>query len=870
MSSRDLLSLLRTTFGFPGFRVNQQAVCEASAAGSDVLLVMPTGAGKSLCYQLPALARGGTALVISPLIALMDDQAGKLSALGLRVGRIHSGLEREQSRQVCREYLDGKLQFLFIAPERLKVPGFVEMLRKGRLALIAVDEAHCISQWGHDFRPDYRNLARHIETLRPVPVIALTATATPQVQKDIVSELRLQEAKLFIHGFRRTNLAVEVVEVSKPRRKEMMRKLLAGAGSRPAIVYAPSRKDAEELAMQLNEDFPASAYHAGLPAGTREAVQQKFLTGKLQVVVATVAFGMGIDKADVRTVVHAAMPASVESYYQEIGRAGRDGLPSRAVMLYSFQDRRMHDFFLERDYPPADTLSRIAAKLNGQPVHADDLRIALKLDMETFAPALDKLLAQGAAEIDMAGNVMAMGNQRHGWRAGYEAQVNFRRGQIDAMMRFAGGAECRMAALIRHFGDRSDGAKVCGLCDFCAPGGAVAQPFREPTAAEEREMRRVLRELSNVGSRSTGKLYTELYPKGDLDRKEMDALLDALSRAGYVGIESATFTNPEGRDIPYRKAAITAEGREVEEGAPLLHVQLRDAEMANAGRPGRDRERKPQNDEHPSRRATQRTKDLADRRADDEMQPLSHAQKQLEAALKAWRLATCRELEVKAFQILSDRMLRFILLESPSTVKDLEGVTGLQSATIKRWGKEICVVLNEPEIALRKYAESGSLKERKGSVRSSTGKSGDTLRSGVSDVRGISSSYLSKADSPKIAAPTVALDTSTPERNAEAEVRPPTLEYALKVWRMREAARLKVAPFVLLLDGTIRNIVEAVPGTPAALGKVRGMTAEVTAEFGVAICAVVRQHASQEAGSVQSMRTSARVMQWPETAAKPT
>ncbi|MGI4852756.1 MAG: DEAD/DEAH box helicase, partial [Janthinobacterium lividum] len=187
----DLKELLLKTFGFPDFRSSQRAVCEAAVAGRDVLLVMPTGAGKSLCYQLPALARTGTALVISPLIALMDDQAQKLSSLGLSVGRIHSGLDREHSRQVCRDYLDGKLQFLFIAPERFRVPGFGAMLAKRPLSLIAIDEAHCISQWGHDFRPDYRNLAAHLQALRPAPVLALTATATPQVQRDIVSELAL-------------------------------------------------------------------------------------------------------------------------------------------------------------------------------------------------------------------------------------------------------------------------------------------------------------------------------------------------------------------------------------------------------------------------------------------------------------------------------------------------------------------------------------------------------------------------------------------------------------------------------------------------------------------------------------------------------
>src|ERR1700678_1185376 len=245
----DLTSLLHTTFGFPAFRANQEAVCRAATEGRDVLLVMPTGAGKSLCYPLPAIARqaageAGAALVISPLIALMDDQAAKLTAAGLKVARIHSGLSRDHARQACRDYLDGTLQFLFIAPERMRVPNFPEMLARKKPSLIAIDEAHCISAWGHDFRPDYRTLGDFLPALRPAPVIALTATATPTVQKDIIPQLKLTQPELFIHGFRRHNLAIAGVELSKPRRREFTANLLKEKSNRPAIVYAPSRKAA--------------------------------------------------------------------------------------------------------------------------------------------------------------------------------------------------------------------------------------------------------------------------------------------------------------------------------------------------------------------------------------------------------------------------------------------------------------------------------------------------------------------------------------------------------------------------------------------------------------------------------------------------
>jgi DNA topoisomerase-3 len=261
----ELGKLLKQTFGHDRFRPHQEAVCRAATEGKDLLLVMPTGAGKSLCYQLPGLARGGTTLVVSPLIALMEDQVSKLRALGLRAERIHSGRERTESRQVCADYLAGALDFLFIAPERLGVPGFPELLAKRKPSLIAVDEAHCISQWGHDFRPDYRLLGQRLPQLRPAPVIALTATATPTVQRDISAQLALGPLA-FIHGFRRDNLEIEAIEVPPGERLAVAQRLLEDPARRPAILYAPTRKVAESVADGLDGRLRVAAYHAGLPA----------------------------------------------------------------------------------------------------------------------------------------------------------------------------------------------------------------------------------------------------------------------------------------------------------------------------------------------------------------------------------------------------------------------------------------------------------------------------------------------------------------------------------------------------------------------------------------------------------------------------
>ena len=463
----ELSKLLHSVFGFSRFRANQEAVCRAAIDGRDLILVMPTGFGKSLCYQLPAIALGGTALVISPLIALMEDQAAKLLSLGLRVGRIHSGLDRLQARQTCVEYLQGSLQFLFIAPERLRVPGFGEMLAKRKPALIAIDEAHCISQWGHDFRPDYRMLGQYLPALRPAPVLALTATATPTVQADILAQLGMVKPAKFIHGFRRSNLAIEVVELAMRERPQAICGLLTDATRRPAIVYATSRKGAEQYAAELSRHLPAAAYHAGLDPATRERVQTAFQSGELEVVVATIAFGMGIDKANIRTVIHAGLPATLEGYYQEIGRAGRDGVPSRTYLMHSYADQRTHDFFLSRDYPPADHLQQVFRSLGEEPQPFEELRATSKLSEEEFDKALEKLEIHGGARVDFGGNVTAGGP---GWKKTYTIQAQFRAEQMEKVLRFTTSAECRMAALVRHFGDVEDASRACGICDVCDPG----------------------------------------------------------------------------------------------------------------------------------------------------------------------------------------------------------------------------------------------------------------------------------------------------------------------------------------------------------------------------------------------------------------
>ncbi|MGD9201103.1 MAG: DNA topoisomerase 3 [Chitinispirillia bacterium] len=683
-SDMQLKDLLQKRFNFNSFRPFQEKICGAVIRGNNALVVMPTGAGKSLCYQLPGIARRGTTLVISPLIALMEDQVTGLKEKGFNAERIHSNRSRDESRQVCIQYLNNQLDFLFIAPERFKVRGFPEMLAKCKPVLVTVDEAHCISHWGHDFRPDYRMLKQYLPLFRPAPVIALTATATPLVQNDIISELGVSGAERFILGFRRNNIAIEIAEFPPAIRPDMTLKILQNSSGLPAIVYTPTRKKAEELAEYLNEYFPAAAYHAGMAGEIREQVQNDFLTDKLEVIVATIAFGMGIDKPNIRTVIHTALPGTVEGYYQEIGRAGRDGKPSRAILMYSWADRHTHEFFFKRDYPDSLILQKVYNSLNQSKKSKEEIFGKVNIKRDVFDVALEKLWIHGGAIIDPEENIWR-GNGS--WKKAYESQSDYKHRQMSEMIKFAESKECRMLRLVRYFGDQGDHGRVCQICNICRPEQGLAQFTRDADNTEIQYIKEILNSLKKANGQAKGKLFRDNF-QPFVSRQAFESLIDALFREKLINIQQTSFLKGT-ENIEFQRLFLTTKGMHLlsDKGAEKISLQI-PVPAVSKGRTKRS--------------SLSRRKRLVSTMLHDDT-PLPGEQNRIRgetgkikvdtsplvAELKNWRLSTARRKKIPPFCILHDRVLKKIAHTVPVNENELLGISGVGPTILSNYGSEI-------------------------------------------------------------------------------------------------------------------------------------------------------------------------------------
>lgn len=604
-TSKDPLTALKDYFGFDGFLDAQEEVVEQILSGQDGLVVMPTGGGKSLCYQLPAMCLEGVTLVVSPLIALMKDQVDALVEKGIPATMINSTLDPREQRDRIGRMRQGEYKLVYIAPERFRAPSFMEAIREVDIALFAVDEAHCLSQWGHDFRPEYMRLGKALDALGRPQALALTATATPVVRGDIMDVLALRDPFETVSGFSRPNLSLAITPMDRHKQKytrlnEIVAKWKTG------IVYCSTRKRVEEVAETLHGyGVKCIAYHGGMNEEEREKTQNAFIRREVDVAVATNAFGMGIDRSDVRFVVHFEIPGSVEAYYQEAGRAGRDGESAYCELFFNYADTRTQEFFIEGANPGYQTVCSVYQYLLNE---ADEnWEVIRTLDEISDGADVKNGMAVGSAlTILVRGGYIERfdqpGMRTKGTRLkrpdvlttnleidqnALEEKERRDRDKLDAMVQLCYGRQCRQQMILEYFGEED--ADTCGTCDICQ--NAYGGDMRAPESDEEALM--VRKALSGVArmSRKTGRGWEGIFGKGRIVQMLMGSKsqeikrvrLDQLSTYGLLKPCGTAYLNELFRSLhdagliitqkgEYPLVTLTQRGEEVMKGEQQPHI----------------------------------------------------------------------------------------------------------------------------------------------------------------------------------------------------------------------------------------------------------------------------------------------------------
>ncbi|MBJ7608416.1 MAG: ATP-dependent DNA helicase RecQ [Candidatus Dormibacteraeota bacterium] len=661
-------AVLRDVFGLRDFRPGQAEIVAAAEAGRDLLLVAPTGSGKSIGYWVPGITSSGLTLVVSPLIALMNDQVGRLASLGVATAALHSQVDRQGQEAALRAAAAGSLRFLYVTPERFAVPGFTAALGDLHVTRLAIDEAHCISSWGHDFRPDYRRLREAAELCGRPPIGAFTATATPLVRDDIISSLGMVDPEVRVTGFVRPELRLSVVRCrgQQEKRAALLSALRALPGR--AIVYCGRVRSTEEIAALLREHgFTAAPYHGDLNAEERMRAHGGFVRGEISVVVATSAFGMGIDLPDIRSVVHLDFPGSIEQYYQEAGRAGRDGERADCTLLYSPADRDLQAFFIEQAYPERDAVRDVYRELLRERHWGID-------DWDRRLPGREPHVIRAAVDLLRRAGVLLDGggvSPLRGAPVDFEAQAVLREhayARLNQVMDYARGAECHHARIADYFGE-AGAARVCSSCDVClspprrrvavAPsdvGAALAVTLRFDGHLGASRLGSLLRGTDDAWSQQRQWVRTATF-FGALRSWSSESVRELFA----VLIEEACLRRSSG-ERPV--LSLTARGHAVLDGRDTA-----DIEIEVVAPPARERGRGT---------------------IDSELDVL--ASERFER-LRAWRRSESFDAGVPAYVVFDDRTLRELARRNPTSSGALASVPGVGPAKLARYSEGVLRVL---------------------------------------------------------------------------------------------------------------------------------------------------------------------------------